>query len=154
MDVRIKGIKEWEAHYKKIQARLAGKADGDPLRQAVHKALSRVQKTTRYKLTGGHPLFVRTGRLRASILIDTKRKGKTVSGKVGTNVKYAAIHEFGGTIKPKKGKFLRFPGKDGKAVFVKQVKIPKRPFLHPSFRQELTKIKQDLHTAIRAINGK
>ncbi|WP_051957939.1 phage virion morphogenesis protein [Desulfobacter vibrioformis] len=41
-----------------------------------------------------------------------------------TNVEYAAIHNFGGTIKPKKGKALKF----GSAI-VSQVKIPRRQYL-------------------------
>ena len=43
---------------------------------------------------------------------------------VGTNVKYAAIHQFGGTIRPKKGKALAFGGR-----FVQSVTIPARPYL-------------------------
>lgn len=48
---------------------------------------------------------------------------------VGTNKKYARIHQLGGSIKPKNGKVLKFPGKDGKDVFVKEVKMPARPFI-------------------------
>ena len=42
----------------------------------------------------------------------------------GSDRKYAAIHQFGGLIKPKNKKALRFKG-----TFAKQVKIPKREFL-------------------------
>jgi phage virion morphogenesis protein len=47
---------------------------------------------------------------------------------VGTNVIYAPTHQFGATIKPKKGKFLVFKLGD-KTVFAKQVTIPARPFI-------------------------
>lgn len=47
---------------------------------------------------------------------------------VGSNLPYARIHQLGGTIKPKK-KYLKFKGKDGKDVFVKEVKMPARPYL-------------------------
>lgn len=50
------------------------------------------------------------------------------SVRVGTNVKYAAIHQFGGTIKPKKGTHLKFKIA-GQWVAVKSVTIPARPYL-------------------------
>lgn len=48
---------------------------------------------------------------------------------VGSNLAYARIHQLGGVIKPRKGKFLKFRGQDGQEVFVKQVTIPARPYL-------------------------
>ena len=47
---------------------------------------------------------------------------------VGTNVKYAAIHQFGGVITPKKAKVLLF-SVGGKKVGAKKVTIPARPFI-------------------------
>lgn len=46
----------------------------------------------------------------------------------GTNRKYAAIHQFGGVIKPKNGKYLTFPIGDS-WVKVKSVTIEKREYL-------------------------
>ncbi len=46
---------------------------------------------------------------------------------VGTDRVYAAIHQLGGTIKPKHGKALRF-SLGGAEVFAKSVSIPARPF--------------------------
>lgn len=43
---------------------------------------------------------------------------------VGSNQKYAAIHQFGGIIKPRKGKALAFGGR-----LLAQVEIPARPYL-------------------------
>ncbi|WP_175404830.1 phage virion morphogenesis protein, partial [Endozoicomonas atrinae] len=51
------------------------------------------------------------------------------------NVKYAAVHNFGATIRPKKAKILAFPGKNGQTVFAKKVVIPARPFLAIEQRQ-------------------
>lgn len=48
--------------------------------------------------------------------------------RIGTNLEYAAIHEFGGTIKPKKAKKLRFEI-DGEVFFVDKVVMPARPYL-------------------------
>jgi len=49
-------------------------------------------------------------------------------GQVAVNKIYGAIHQFGGTIKPKAGGRLVFQ-MGGKTVFAKSVKIPARPFL-------------------------
>ena len=66
-----------------------------------------------------------TGRLRGSISPAADASGVTV----GTNINYAAVHQFGATIKPKKaGGRLVFPGA-GKMIFARQVTIPARPFL-------------------------
>jgi phage virion morphogenesis protein len=73
---------------------------------------------------GGSPL-VDTGSLRDSI--EYAVAGGTVL--VGSNKPQALIHQKGGTIKPKKGKYLKFKGLDGKDVFVKEVTIPARPYL-------------------------
>ena len=63
---------------------------------------------------------------------------------VGTNVEYAAIHNFGGqtaphTILPKNGKALKFGGRFAKRVNHPGSKIPARPFmvLQPDDEQAL-----------------
>ena len=48
---------------------------------------------------------------------------------VGSNLPYARIHQLGGTVRAKKGKFLKFKGLDGEDVFVREVSIPARPYL-------------------------
>lgn len=50
---------------------------------------------------------------------------------VGSNLKYAAIHQFGGTIRPKAGKALSFGGR-----FVRSVTIPARPYLGISVQDD------------------
>jgi phage gpG-like protein len=49
------------------------------------------------------------------------------SAEVGNPTRYAAIHQFGGTIRPKNGKALRFQSGD-RWHTVAEVKIPARPF--------------------------
>lgn len=78
----------------------------------------------------GEVLNVITGRLRGSI------SGKVVGSDTlefgaGSNVKYARIHEFGGTIKAKNAPWLTFPV-GGRWARVKQVEIPARPYVKPS----------------------
>lgn len=53
---------------------------------------------------------------------------------VGTNIVYAAIHEFGGEIRPKTAKYLRFKI-GGKTIFTKLVRMPKRPYLIPTIEE-------------------
>ena len=86
---------------------------------------------------GGHrdrgQTLTDTGRLRASITRRV-RGGDTVE--VGTNVVYAAIHQFGGktgprTIRPKRKKALAWPGARHPVRSVRHPgsKVPARPFL-------------------------
>lgn len=73
-------------------------------------------------------LHSRSGRLSSSVR--WWHDGK-LAVLVGTGVKYAAIHEYGGTIRAKSKPYLWFKGSMGWAR-VKQVTIPKRPYLGPS----------------------
>ena len=89
---------------------------------------------TRMTGTGPFPaeegkLGVRTGRLRRSLRPSQARVvGSYVLSSIGTNVEYAGIHEFGGTIpahdiRPKKGKALRFMV-GGAVIFASRVHMP------------------------------
>lgn len=75
----------------------------------------------------GGDTLVKDGYLRDSI---SARPPSGSSVAWGPNLKYAAIHQFGGTIKPVNGKYLRFRiGGAGGYVSVKSVTIPARPYL-------------------------
>ena len=77
----------------------------------------------RAALQGGRTL-IDSARLLQSITWEAA----TRSVRIGTNVLYAAIHQFGGTIKAKGGR-LAFTLADGSFVRPTQVTIPARPFL-------------------------
>ena len=64
------------------------------------------------------------GNLRSSI---QRASGKDFA-QVGTNIEYAPIHQFGGTIYPKNKKALAFKV-GGQLIIRKSVTIPARPFL-------------------------
>lgn len=81
------------------------------------------------KLRDGKPLRD-TGRLMNSIDF----RASSDEAVIGTNVKYAAVQNFGATIKPKKGKYLKFKGPDG-WIFAGKVTIPARPFIGLGPRQ-------------------
>jgi len=81
--------------------------------------------STRARKQGGQTLMD-TGNLRSSV--SHQVMGKEVA--VGSNVLYGPIHHFGGTIRPKSGKYLRFPNPSGEGwIFAKSVTIPARPWL-------------------------
>jgi phage virion morphogenesis protein len=66
-----------------------------------------------------------TGRLQRSI----KHAVQGDSVLVGTNVRYAATHQFGAQIKPKNAARLAIPMKGGGLIMSKGVTIPARPFM-------------------------
>jgi phage gpG-like protein len=82
----------------------------------------------------GEVLNVISGRLRGSIFGNVIADDEA-EVRAGSNVVYAAIHEFGGTITPKTGKYLRFKNQDGREVFVRSVEIPARPYVKPSIEE-------------------
>lgn len=113
---------------------VAPKAVDRGLYAGIMEATIDIQSRTR-KLLLGEVLNRRSGRLWRSIHAETFRRIGRVVGIVGTNVKYAAIHEFGGIIRPKKaGGVLVWKGEDG-PIFAKSVKIPQRPYLSRAFRE-------------------
>jgi phage gpG-like protein len=72
----------------------------------------------------GKPL-VDKGMLRNSIVARATADGV----EVGTNLKYAKVHQFGATIVPKKAKRLVFPGPNGEFIFARRVTVPARPYM-------------------------
>jgi phage gpG-like protein len=116
------------------------------------RALRLVQGAAKMHLTGGNPLWVRSGRLRQSVNVKVNREGKGWRGKVGTNVIYGPVHEFGKIIKAKGKGWLRFPGKEGWAT-VKKVTIPRRPWLGPAFRETKKKVNEVIRASIRKSLG-
>lgn len=82
-----------------------------------------------------HKILNDTGALRNSLAekdASNSNSIQTTTGDevtLGTNLPYAAIQNFGGTIVPKNGKVLAFPGLGGATIFAKKVTIPARPFI-------------------------
>lgn len=111
------------------------------------------------KLTG-QVLNVRTGTLRRSITARVIRGGATITGLVGTNVVYARIHEFGGTVQvpeivPVRAKALRFVI-DGKVIFARRtrahpVRLRERSFLRSSLRERRPFVLQALAAEAKAV---
>jgi HK97 gp10 family phage protein len=70
---------------------------------------------------------------------------------IGTDLIYAAIHEFGGTIKPKRGKFLRFKNQAGEYVFTKQVTIRAHPYMRPAFDTKRAAAIAEIRAALKTL---
>ena len=75
--------------------------------------------------------LVKSGDLRNKLLIDADDR----IAKVGSNLVYAAIHQFGGIIRAKKGKVLRFTI-GGETFFRPKVTIKANPYLGISEKDE------------------
>jgi phage virion morphogenesis protein len=80
---------------------------------------------------GGRTLIDST-RLRDSIVTEAEPRAV----EVGSNLEYAATHQFGATIKPREANALAFRLPGGQFVTVGQVEIPARPFLGFDARDE------------------
>lgn len=107
-----------------------------PLRSLQQNAKATKSKSEIKKLGKSytpHKILNDTGTLKNSVSV--RGAGGSVQGidgdevTLGTNVPYAAIQNFGGTIIPKNGKTLAFPGLGGAMIFAKKVTIPARPFI-------------------------
>lgn len=86
-----------------------------------------VARTNTHYLSG-QVLNRKTGKLAQSV---NKKYNNDYSVSVGSNLRYAAIHEFGGTIVPRTASMLSFLVEGG-WVMTSKVVMPKRPWLAPS----------------------
>jgi len=99
----------------------------------------------RNRLLGPRPRYLGrvTGNLGGKITATPPEK--TSDGyqiKIGTNVEYARIHEYGGTIKPGIKGFLAWRDRRTKGwIFTKKpVKIRARPFLRPALESQTNQL--------------
>lgn len=97
----------------RLRFRTATAPDGTPWKPSLRATVS-----------GGRTL-TKDGHLSGSI---SARHGRDFA-EWGVNRIYAAIHQFGGTIRAKNGKALRFALAGGGFATVKSVTMPARPFL-------------------------
>lgn len=150
-----------------LGARFA-KADAfmnNAIQTAVMRLALKVTNRTKRKLSG-EVLRVRTGRLRRSIHPEYDFSATQAIAAVGTNVEYAKIHEFGGTIKRHaRSSYLYFKAdregnisnrfvKKSKSNFAQRVtykeheyRMPARPFLRPSLRELAPEIRAEIQQA-------
>ncbi len=83
---------------KKLLNKLKATTRNDVIRRSLNQgAFHLLAWSKKNRLSGRPGLKVQTGRLRSSITVNTAEKsGKTWRARIGTNVVYGRIHEFGG----------------------------------------------------------
>ena len=109
----------------------------------------------RTQMTGRPGLNVKTGTLRRSWYVKTRRKSaRRVTVALGTRVKYARIHQTGGTIRQQNRRYLHFKGSRG-WVKVQAVVIPKRLHIPESFEGIGFKMmrRRVVHSVRRVLKG-
>lgn len=128
-------------------ARFAGASDRlhDRMRGAVQRLAIEIQASVKDSKLSGQVLHVRTGTLRRSINQRVDEDAGNITGVVGTNVRYAAIHEYGGNrlITQAWGHPLKYP--------VWQT-FPERSFLRSTLAENTARIGEKLReTALAAV---
>lgn len=134
----------------KLSAQFATRLMGEVSKQTLY-FISSIQKNQMSGRKGGIYLNVDTGNLRRSWFPDTRINDGVITTRAMTNVKYAAIHEHGGTIRRKaRESILSF--RRGRVGFVRpsqahsqqkvkisegQTVIPKRLFIKEQFDREM-----------------
>jgi phage gpG-like protein len=140
------------AHLKEVPPRVLGL-----VRQAVEaEAINLVRDIKESKLTG-QVLKTRTGTLRRSINYALSLADQGLTATVGTNLVYAGIHEYGGTIRAhviqaRNKKALAFQ-MGGQMIIRRQVnhpgsKMPEHSFLRASLRENEARIKANIEAAV------
>lgn len=119
-----------------------------------------VQRYVKESKLSGQVLKTRTGTLRRSINQRVVDLPAAIVGIVGTNVKYAGIHEFGGTVKghlveAKRARTLAFMPKGGsqmifrRKVSIPDVQMPMRSYLRSGLRDMEPAILKGLREGLR-----
>jgi phage gpG-like protein len=135
------------------------------LGKASHDFANRSRTTIMEKyLSGGQDrLNVKSGRLRSSIRSFVEERPDEITVTFGSDVPYAAIHEFGGVTPPHKIEARRADVLSfmlgGKRVFARSVNHPgshirPRPFLTPGVEDEAPKYEAAIMSVLeRAVTG-
>jgi phage gpG-like protein len=132
------------------------------LRPAVERETIALQAHVVENKLSGQVLHVRTGTLRRSITYAIREESDAIIGIVGTNLVYAAIHEYGGElhlpeIRPRRAKALHFYV-GGAEVFAMRarahsVRIPERSFLRSALADRREAFLAAIREAIRQLFG-
>jgi phage gpG-like protein len=139
--------------------RVYSRAQVELLASMSRIVIALARKIKEEKLSG-QVLKNRTGTLRRSITPSVNMGGSTIQGQVGTNVEYAAIHEYGGTtppheIWPRHAKALAFMMR-GRNVIVRSVhhpgsRIPEASFMRSSLEEMRPEIRAEFADAIAKV---
>ena len=104
VEVKVEGVEKVSQTMKKFRSDLKG----ENFKKMTEASVYLMNYVQRNKLSG-QVLKRRTGRLVGGMGYTVKDEYGNIVGRVGDKVVYAAIHETGGTIRPKTAKFLTIP---------------------------------------------
>jgi len=160
---------KWEWELTMIRAWIEGTAGVisrlDQVPGKVAAALRRAVAAEAIKLTAyvkeqklsGQELNIQTGALQRSINYQLQDEGDRIAASVGTNLIYAAIHEYGGTtrahvIEARNAQALAFQ-MGGQDVFCKRVnhpgsRMPERSFLRSALSENAGSIRAAIEQAV------
>lgn len=126
------------------------------MRAAQKLAVNAVMSACVQDAKANHSWVNRTGVLEGGIGIASYAT-EDAQGVVGTwgvhDVKYALIHELGGTITATTAKALAIPLPDGGVAFAKSVTIPARPYLRPAADRNYPTLPDKIKTAFARQGG-
>lgn len=135
-NVRFDGLDDFKRGIDKTGKALPGR-----IYKAVVQSCSLVETRAKTHHLAGATLKARTHYLQKSVKSIVTWLGNKISGRVGSPVVYAAIHEYGGIIRPKNAKYLVFRI-EGKWIRTKKVTMPKREWLSKSLYDVKTQIER------------
>lgn len=155
MSIEIVGAEVIVRRFENVGPRAA-----DALERSIVILVLKLKRYVAQRKLTGQVLKVRTGTLRRSIMDGGKvlRNDQTVVGVVNTNVKYGALHEYGGTVSVPEhlrlvreafGKALKFPV--WATVKTHSVTYPERSFMRTALSEMKDEIVKDMTDAVKAV---
>lgn len=145
------------------------------LSRSVGRLCLQLERKVKHEKLTGQVLHVRTDKLRGSIHTELSSSDTAVTGIVGTNVEYAAVHEYGFTgqvsvrgylrkiietrrLSLRGNNVLKHPIKTttGMATvrpFTRRMHLPERSFLRSALREMTPEIQAQLHQAVNDALG-
>ena len=151
----IVGDDELRAKFQRASDTIDGK-----LVDSMGRITIRLQAHVVRNKLSGQVLKVRTNNLRGSIHQEVSHDGSGVVGRVGTNVEYAAFHEYGfsgtqnvrehmRTIKMAFGKMLKTPKRIVISAHVRHIDYPEHSFLRSALDDQRAEIMAELGNAVK-----
>ena len=153
-------LKAYIVGQEKVIARLGSLPEliANEVEREIRRLTFKLEEHVKSDKLSGFPLHRRTGTLRASINSRVTRNGSRITGSVGTNVVYAAVHEYGFDGMVDVRQYTRHVtqvfGRATSAIqlvraHVRHMHMPERSFLRSSLAEMTDEIRKSLLRAVR-----
>lgn len=155
--ITVTGLEQVAGHVDAVAPQLQ-----DALRTTVTAETFELQRHVVQDKLSGQVLHARSGTLRRSITATVEESAGRVTGLVGTNLVYARIHEFGGSVHvpalaPVRARALHWVGPAGDVFAVSTkahtVTIPERSYLRSALADRRPSILVAIRAAIAKVFG-